>query len=319
MRWAALLVSIALFTPACNGGSDDQHALKNDSDTIDRSPARVPLLAHQVVDGATTEPFTRVHAGERATRASNFEDALSQRPTTPGIEQAVRKEAEKAGASRTFSTSSRRTTPTAPQSSRGVWSRKATAHEDLPDRARHPRGDRRLRRHRRPRLQRLRRSDLRIRAPLGRRDRRGRHQRVLGDVRTRRGDLAESRVRRRPRARGVLGRPHDADRRPDRELDDARGRDRRAGDLPPAALRTSVPLADPRRDRRRRPRRLDALIRLDRADLRLRGPLPSRLRGRGGQAASRLGSRRARLRPAHQYGTTPSSISTSPSGSSGPR
>jgi len=98
MRWATLLLLlIALLVPACNGGTVDQHALDNDSDAIDSLACEGALLAHQVVDGATTAPFTRVHAGELATRASNFEDALSQRPTTPGIESAVRKEARKAG------------------------------------------------------------------------------------------------------------------------------------------------------------------------------------------------------------------------------
>jgi len=87
----------ALLIPACNGGTVDQHALDNDSASIDSLACEGALLAHQVVDGATTEPFTRVHAGELATRASNFEDALSQRPTTPGIENAVREEAQRAG------------------------------------------------------------------------------------------------------------------------------------------------------------------------------------------------------------------------------
>jgi hypothetical protein len=97
MRRRVLFLSIALLIPACNGGTVDQHALDNDSASIDSLACEGALLAHQVVDGATTEPFTRVHAGELATRASNFEDALSERPTTPGIENAVRKEAQKAG------------------------------------------------------------------------------------------------------------------------------------------------------------------------------------------------------------------------------
>ena len=97
MRRRVLFLSIALLLPACNGGTVDQHALDNDSASIDSLACEGALLAHQVVDGATTEPFTRVHAGELATRASNFEDALSQRPTTPGIARAVREEAKKAG------------------------------------------------------------------------------------------------------------------------------------------------------------------------------------------------------------------------------
>jgi len=97
MRRAALLLSIAVLLAACNGGTVDQHALSNDSKAIDSLACEGALLANQVVHGATTRPFTRVHAGELATRASNFEDALSQRPTTPGIEHAVRAEAAKAG------------------------------------------------------------------------------------------------------------------------------------------------------------------------------------------------------------------------------
>jgi hypothetical protein len=92
----ALLV-VAILLSACNGGKVDRHALENDSDAIDSLACEGALLANQVVHGATTGPFTRVHAGELATRASNFADALSERPTTPGIERAVRREAARAG------------------------------------------------------------------------------------------------------------------------------------------------------------------------------------------------------------------------------
>jgi hypothetical protein len=92
---ALLLVAIVL--PACNGGTVDLHALQNDSDSIDSLACEGALLATEVVNGDSTGPFTRVHAGELSTRASNFEDALSERPTTPGIERAVRREAAKAG------------------------------------------------------------------------------------------------------------------------------------------------------------------------------------------------------------------------------
>jgi hypothetical protein len=92
---ALLLVAIVL--PACNGGTVDLHALQNDSDSIDSLACEGALLANEVVHESSTGPFTRVHARELSTRASNFEDALSERPTTPGIERAVRREAEKAG------------------------------------------------------------------------------------------------------------------------------------------------------------------------------------------------------------------------------
>jgi hypothetical protein len=91
------LICIAIFLPACNGGTVDLHALENDSSSIESLACEGALLANEVVHGASPGPFTRVHAGELATKASNFEDALSQRPITPGIERAVRREAAKAG------------------------------------------------------------------------------------------------------------------------------------------------------------------------------------------------------------------------------
>jgi hypothetical protein len=97
VRRAALLLFLLLLLAGCNGGTVDLHALKNDSDAIDSLACEGALLANEVAHGATTGAFTRIHAGELATRASNFQDALSQRPTTPGIEKATRKDAAKAG------------------------------------------------------------------------------------------------------------------------------------------------------------------------------------------------------------------------------
>ena len=95
-RFGLLLLLVPLLA-ACNGGTVDLHALTNDSAAIDSLACEGALLANQVAHDASTSAFTRVHAGELAQRASNFEDALSQRPTTPGIEKAVRDEAAKAG------------------------------------------------------------------------------------------------------------------------------------------------------------------------------------------------------------------------------
>jgi hypothetical protein len=97
MRRALLFLLIALLT-GCNGGTVDQHALDKDSEAIDSLACEGALLANEIANTASLTPFSRVHAGELQTRASNFEDALSTRPTTPGIEQAVREEARKAGA-----------------------------------------------------------------------------------------------------------------------------------------------------------------------------------------------------------------------------
>jgi hypothetical protein len=98
VRRAALLSLLIALLAGCNGGTVDLHALEQDSDAIDSLACEGALLADDVFTGATTSQFARVHAGELAQRASNFEDALSERPTTPGIEKAVRAEARKAGA-----------------------------------------------------------------------------------------------------------------------------------------------------------------------------------------------------------------------------
>jgi hypothetical protein len=82
---------------ACNGGTVDRHALKQDSEAIDSLACEGALLANDVRKGATTRNFAEVHAGELAQRASNFADALSERPTLPAIERDVRAEASKAG------------------------------------------------------------------------------------------------------------------------------------------------------------------------------------------------------------------------------
>jgi thioredoxin-like negative regulator of GroEL len=92
-----LLVLLAVVAAGCNGGTVDQHALDNDSEAIASLACEGALLAHEIANTASLTTFSRVHAGELYTRAANFQDALSTRPTTPGIEQAVREEAKKAG------------------------------------------------------------------------------------------------------------------------------------------------------------------------------------------------------------------------------
>jgi hypothetical protein len=82
---------------ACNGGTVDRHALKQDSDAIDSLACEGALLANDAGKGATTHNFVEVHAGELAQTASNFSDALSERATLPAIEPDVRAEARKAG------------------------------------------------------------------------------------------------------------------------------------------------------------------------------------------------------------------------------
>jgi hypothetical protein len=96
MRRAALLV-LCLALTGCNGGTVDRHALANDSDSVDSLACEGRLLADGIADGDSTTRFARVHARELEKRASNFEDALSERPTVPVIEREVRALARKAG------------------------------------------------------------------------------------------------------------------------------------------------------------------------------------------------------------------------------
>jgi hypothetical protein len=97
VRRAAPLAVLVVALAACNGGTVDRHALKQDSDAIDSLACEGALLANDVGKGETTHNFVEVHAGELAQTASNFADALSERPTLPAIERDVRAEARKAG------------------------------------------------------------------------------------------------------------------------------------------------------------------------------------------------------------------------------
>jgi len=97
VRRAALLAALVAALAACNGGTVDRHALKQDSEAVDSLACEGALLANDVGKGSTTHNFVEVHAGELAQKASNFADALSERPTLPAIEREVRAEARKAG------------------------------------------------------------------------------------------------------------------------------------------------------------------------------------------------------------------------------
>jgi hypothetical protein len=98
VRQVTLVLMLLMFVVAgCNGGTVDQHAIDKDSEAIDSLACEGAFLAHEIANTASLTTFSRVHAGELYTRAANFHDALSTRPTTPGIEKAVREEAKKAG------------------------------------------------------------------------------------------------------------------------------------------------------------------------------------------------------------------------------
>jgi hypothetical protein len=88
-----LLLSLA----GCNGGTVDRHALKRDAENVASLATEGELLATDVSKGRSTKYFVRVHAKDLSRAASNLEDALAERPTSPGITSGVRKLSKLAG------------------------------------------------------------------------------------------------------------------------------------------------------------------------------------------------------------------------------
>lgn len=92
----ALAVLVALLA-GCNGGTVDDHALQRDAEAVASLATEGQLLAHDVAKGASTKMFVRVHAKELSLSASDLEDALGERPTSPGITADVRRLSRLAG------------------------------------------------------------------------------------------------------------------------------------------------------------------------------------------------------------------------------
>jgi hypothetical protein len=97
VRRVVALAALVLLAAGCNGGTVDHHAIKQDADTLGSIATEGQLLANDVSKGASTRYFARVHSGELAQAASNFEDALGERPTLPDIETKVRAASRLAG------------------------------------------------------------------------------------------------------------------------------------------------------------------------------------------------------------------------------
>jgi hypothetical protein len=92
----ALAVLVALLA-GCNGGTVDDHALQRDAEAVASLATEGQLMAHDVAKGASTKMFVRVHAKELSLSASDLEDALGERPTSPGITADVRRLSRLAG------------------------------------------------------------------------------------------------------------------------------------------------------------------------------------------------------------------------------
>jgi hypothetical protein len=94
-RVAPLLAALVL--AGCNGGTVDKEALTSDAETIGSIATEGELLAHDVSKGASTKYFARVQSDNLRREASNLEDALGSRPTSPGLEPKVRNASRLAG------------------------------------------------------------------------------------------------------------------------------------------------------------------------------------------------------------------------------
>ena len=92
-----VLAFLALALAGCNGGTVDKHALQRDAENVASLASEGGLLADDVSRGRSTKYFVRVQAKELSRKASNLEDALAERPTTPGITSDVRKLSKLAG------------------------------------------------------------------------------------------------------------------------------------------------------------------------------------------------------------------------------
>jgi hypothetical protein len=92
-----VLAFLVLALAGCNGGTVDKHALQRDAENVASLASEGGLLADDVSRGRSTKYFVRVHAKELSRKASNLEDALAERPTTPGITSDVRKLSKLAG------------------------------------------------------------------------------------------------------------------------------------------------------------------------------------------------------------------------------
>jgi predicted outer membrane protein len=93
----AALALLALALAGCNGGTVDNHALKRDAEKVGSLATEGALLANDVSRGASTKSFARVHAQELSGAASDLEDSLAERPTSPGITAEVRRLSKLAG------------------------------------------------------------------------------------------------------------------------------------------------------------------------------------------------------------------------------
>lgn len=96
-RSAAVSLLVVLALAGCGGSATlTSKQLQKEQDAVHSAAAEGALLAGQVADGATTEPFARVHAGKLAVQAKSSASSLEQANAPPRLELARRRTARRA-------------------------------------------------------------------------------------------------------------------------------------------------------------------------------------------------------------------------------
>jgi hypothetical protein len=97
VRHAAALFALALLAGCGGAGTLDQKAFQKEAESIQSFAAEGALLAHDVADGRSTAPFTRVHASELHEQAAKLEETLSAANAEPALEDERAEAVELAG------------------------------------------------------------------------------------------------------------------------------------------------------------------------------------------------------------------------------
>jgi hypothetical protein len=97
MRGLVPLTLLAVALAGCGGsGSLTAKQLQKEQEAVHSTAAEGALLAGQVADDATTEPFARIHSGTLAEQAKSSASSLEQATAPPQLERARRRAARRA-------------------------------------------------------------------------------------------------------------------------------------------------------------------------------------------------------------------------------
>jgi hypothetical protein len=93
----ALGLFVALALAGCGGsGSLTAKQLRKEQETVHSTAAEGALLAGQVADDRTTEPFARIHSGKLAELAKSSASSLEQATAPPQLDPGRRRAARRA-------------------------------------------------------------------------------------------------------------------------------------------------------------------------------------------------------------------------------